>query len=229
MSSLKALAIVSNNSTCGSTQPWISTLILCSGHQTKLCMYSNIHTISQTNININTCLLISQTNTCLLFRFSVDGTPVRVFKNREKELGGVDNNYHYPKSQAMRIYSSLWNAEDWATRGGLVKTDWTKAPFVASFSNFNAATSSNSATEEALDSSQEQRLQWVRKNYMIYDYCADTKRFPQGLPLECKWTLHSIPLIDWIHSLIEWTLDADAPRPPGGHSFIPITSILSFL
>jgi len=118
--------------------------------------------------------------------FSVDGTPVRVFKNREKELGGVDNNYHYPKSQAMRIYSSLWNAEDWATRGGLVKTDWTKAPFVASFSNFNAATSSNSATEEALDSSQEQRLQWVRKNYMIYDYCADTKRFPQGLPLECK-------------------------------------------
>jgi len=119
--------------------------------------------------------------------FSVDGTPVRVFKNREKELGKVDNNYHYPKNQAMRIYSSLWNADNWATRGGLVKTDWSNAPFVASYRNFNAATSSsNSAAEETLDSSQEQRLQWVRKNYMIYDYCADTKRFPQGLPLECK-------------------------------------------
>jgi len=110
-----------------------------------------------------------------------------VFKNREKELGKVDNNYHYPKNQAMRIYSSLWNADNWATRGGLVKTDWSKAPFVSSYRNFNAATSSsNSAADEALDSSKEQRLQWVRKNYMIYDYCADTKRFPQGLPLECK-------------------------------------------
>jgi len=29
----------------------------------------------------------------------------------------------------MRIYSSLWNADDWATRGGLVKTDWSQAPF----------------------------------------------------------------------------------------------------
>eukprot|EP00253_Pinus_taeda_P000772 PITA_00772 len=119
--------------------------------------------------------------------FSVDGIPVRVFKNRETELGKIDSNYHYPKSQAMRIYSSLWNADDWATRGGLVKTDWTKAPFVASFSNFSAATSSsNFAGEEALDSNQEQKLQWVRKNYMVYDYCADTKRFPQGLPAECK-------------------------------------------
>jgi beta-glucanase (GH16 family) len=119
--------------------------------------------------------------------FSVDGTPVRVFKNRETELGKVDTNYHYPKSQAMRIYSTLWNADDWATRGGLVKTDWTKSPFAASFRNFNAVTSSsNSTAEEALDSNQERSLQWVQKNYMIYDYCADTKRFPQGMPPECK-------------------------------------------
>eukprot|EP00253_Pinus_taeda_P032430 PITA_32430 len=123
--------------------------------------------------------------------FSVDGSPIRVFKNRETELGKVDSNYHYPKTQAMRVYSSLWNADDWATRGGLVKTDWTKAPFVASFSNFNAAATSSfdaAAEEVALESKQEQRqrLQWVRKNYMIYDYCADTKRFPQGPPPECK-------------------------------------------
>ena len=119
-----------------------------------------------------------------------------MFKNREKELSGVDNNYHYPKSQAMRLYSSLWDAEDWATRGGLVKTDWTKAPFVASFRNFNAvaSSSSNLAAEEVLDSNEEQKLQWVRNNYMIYDYCADTKRFPQGLPSECKWALKSIQL-----------------------------------
>ncbi|CAL5404271.1 unnamed protein product [Camellia sinensis] len=64
--------------------------------------------------------------------FSVDGTPIREFKNAESV--GVP----YPKNQSMRIYSSLWNADDWATRGELVKTDWTKAPFTASFRNFNA-------------------------------------------------------------------------------------------
>ncbi|KAK2976025.1 hypothetical protein RJ640_002503, partial [Escallonia rubra] len=69
----------------------------------------------------------------ILLRFSVDGTPIREFKNAESI--GVP----YPKNQAMRIYSSLWNADDWATRGGLVKTDWTKAPFTASYRNFSAS------------------------------------------------------------------------------------------
>ncbi|GLJ57652.1 hypothetical protein SUGI_1357800 [Cryptomeria japonica] len=64
--------------------------------------------------------------------FSVDGTPVRVFENNKK-LGVA-----YPKNQAMRIYSSSWYTDDWATRGGAMKTDWRKAPFDASFHNFNA-------------------------------------------------------------------------------------------
>ncbi|GLJ23347.1 hypothetical protein SUGI_0441780 [Cryptomeria japonica] len=119
--------------------------------------------------------------------FSVDGIPVRVFKNSE-HLG-----VPYLNNQSMRIYSSLWNADDWATRGGAVKINWSKSPFVASYRNFNARTCSKSIdcstnswhSEAALDSSKGQKLQWVRKNYMIYDYCSDTKRFPQGLPAEC--------------------------------------------
>ena len=52
--------------------------------------------------------------------FSVDGIPIRDFKNLEsKEV-------RFPKNQPMRHYSSLWDAEDWAVRGGLVKTDWTR-------------------------------------------------------------------------------------------------------
>ncbi|KAE9462437.1 hypothetical protein C3L33_05646, partial [Rhododendron williamsianum] len=51
---------------------------------------------------------------------------------QEWESNGVP----YPQYQAMRVYASLWAAEDWATRGGLVKTDWTKAPFTASYKNF---------------------------------------------------------------------------------------------
>ena len=140
----------------------------------------------------------------LCFSFSVDGTPIREFKNSESI--GVP----YPKNQPMRIYSSLWNADDWATRGGLVKTDWSQAPFTASYRNFNAnacvwssGSSSCSSTSpsststnggwysQELDSTSEERMTWVQKNYMIYNYCTDTKRSPQGLPPECTATTMS--------------------------------------
>ncbi|XP_058068067.1 probable xyloglucan endotransglucosylase/hydrolase protein 23 [Magnolia sinica] len=130
--------------------------------------------------------------------FSVDGTPIRKFKNMES------NGVAYPKNQPMRIYSSIWNADDWATRGGLIKTDWSQAPFTASYRNFNAnacvwssgTSSCDSKTQstnngwltQELDSTGEERLRWVQKNYMIYNYCNDSKRFPQGFPLECNNT-----------------------------------------
>ncbi|XP_022753379.1 probable xyloglucan endotransglucosylase/hydrolase protein 23 [Durio zibethinus] len=129
--------------------------------------------------------------------FYVDGTPIREFKNLESI--GVP----FPKNQPMRIQSSLWNADDWATRGGLIKTDWRQAPFTAYYRNFNAdacirssgasVCNSNSPgnndnaawLSEELDSTDQERLKWVQRNYMIYNYCSDTKRFPQGLPEEC--------------------------------------------
>ncbi|XP_057819040.2 xyloglucan endotransglucosylase/hydrolase protein 24-like [Cryptomeria japonica] len=122
-----------------------------------------------------------------LIVFSVDGTPVRVFKNIEN-LGVA-----YPKNQSMTLYSSLWNGSDWATRGGAVKIDWSKAPFVASYQNLNAQVCTSSSdcsanswySKAALDSSEQQKLQWVRKKYMIYDYCSNTKWFPLAPPAEC--------------------------------------------
>ncbi|XP_011628428.1 probable xyloglucan endotransglucosylase/hydrolase protein 25 isoform X2 [Amborella trichopoda] len=125
-------------------------------------------------------------------KFSVDGTPIRVFKNAE-HLG-----VPFPKNQPMKLYSSLWNADDWATRGGLIKTDWSQAPFVASYSNFEAdacvASASSSSpckasawlSQEALDTNEQEKLKWVQKNYMVYNYCTDTKRFTQGFPPECS-------------------------------------------
>ncbi|XP_004298224.1 PREDICTED: brassinosteroid-regulated protein BRU1-like [Fragaria vesca subsp. vesca] len=121
--------------------------------------------------------------------FLVDNTPIRVFKNAES-LG-----VPFPKNQPMRIYSSLWNADDWATRGGLVKTDWSKAPFTAYYRNFNVidAKSSKSFSDSlaswqtnALDAPGRRRLRWVQKYFMIYNYCSDFKRFPQGFPAECR-------------------------------------------
>lgn len=130
----------------------------------------------------------------------MDGTPIREFKNLES-LG-----VPFPKSQPMRIYSSLWNADDWATQGGRVKTDWSNAPFTASYRNFNAnacvmsngqsscsSSSSSSSGNNAwltqqLDGASQAGMKWVQQNYMIYNYCTDIQRFPQGLPIECTVT-----------------------------------------
>lgn len=128
----------------------------------------------------------------IYFSFAVDGSPIRVFKNLESM--GIP----YPNQQPMRIYCSLCNSDvDWATRGGLVKTNWSEAPFTVSYLNFdddksciwsNGTSSCNSTTswlEEGFDSASLERLRWVQNNYMIYNYCNDLERFPQGLPPEC--------------------------------------------
>ncbi|TYH05674.1 hypothetical protein ES288_A08G100900v1 [Gossypium darwinii] len=126
--------------------------------------------------------------------FYVDGTPIREFKNLDS------TKVPFPESRAMKIHSSIWNADDWATKGGLIKTDWSKAPFTASFRNISAQAciwaygsgaypcNSNSWLAKQLDAPSLERLMWVQKHYMIYNYCIDLKRFPQGLPLECAAT-----------------------------------------
>ncbi|KAK1550269.1 hypothetical protein Q3G72_016457 [Acer saccharum] len=126
--------------------------------------------------------------------FSVDETPIREFKNLESI--GVP----FLKNNPLRIHSSLWNADQWATRGGLIKTDWTQAPFTASYRNFKAdacvwSSGKPSCTKtsppegnwflQELDLAAQQKLKLVQKNNMIYNYCTDTKRFPHGLPREC--------------------------------------------
>ncbi|KAH7860361.1 hypothetical protein Vadar_012532 [Vaccinium darrowii] len=130
----------------------------------------------------------------------VDETPIRVFNNNEAI--GVP----FPNSQAMNVYSSIWCGDDWATEGGRVKTDWSQAPFTASFSDFEleaceyssgssscaSSQSTNSTTNaeawqtQALDSEDQEKLQWVQDNCMVYDYCTDYSRFPEGMPAECN-------------------------------------------
>ncbi|GMH14708.1 hypothetical protein Nepgr_016549 [Nepenthes gracilis] len=125
--------------------------------------------------------------------FYVDEVPIRVYKNNEAR--GVP----YPKSQPMGVYSTLWEADNWATRGGLEKIDWNKAPFYAYYRDFDiegcpvpgpAACVSNPGNWWERDSYQQlnpteaARYNWVRRNHMIYDYCADKSRYPVAPP-EC--------------------------------------------
>lgn len=128
-------------------------------------------------------------------RFFVDDIPIRTFKN-SKDLG-----VKFPFNQPMKLYSSLWNADDWATRGGLEKTDWSKAPFVASYRGFHidgceaSVEAKFCATQgkrwwdqkefQDLDAYQWRRLRWVRSKYTIYNYCTDRSRYPT-VPPECK-------------------------------------------
>lgn len=123
--------------------------------------------------------------------FSVDGTPIREFTNNAA-IGQP-----YLNKQPMAIISSIWNGDSWATRGGLVKIDWTHAPFVASYRNYridacvstaaaNCASGKwwNKGASQGLDATQENKLKWVQQNYMIYNYCTDRKRNPVPPP-EC--------------------------------------------
>ncbi|GAB2219087.1 hypothetical protein Droror1_Dr00006715 [Drosera rotundifolia] len=126
--------------------------------------------------------------------YSVDGRPIRQFKNLESK--GIP----YVNGQPMRLFASLWDAEDWATRGGLVKTDWSQAPFTAAYRNFNSqacvwpgtcssttSTGGSSWFNQELDVTGQQLIKWAQSRYMVYNYCKDHKRFPQGVPPECAF------------------------------------------
>ncbi|KAG0455757.1 hypothetical protein HPP92_023545 [Vanilla planifolia] len=120
----------------------------------------------------------------------VDGLPIRAFKNYETI--GIP----YPHSQAMRAYSSLWNADNWATRGGRDKIDWSSAPFVARYKGLRlgacawresaSSVSCAGSNNSELSYAQVGQMGWVRDNYLVYDYCKDVYRFHGQLPLECS-------------------------------------------
>jgi xyloglucan:xyloglucosyl transferase len=127
--------------------------------------------------------------------FLVDNVPIRLFTNNEV-LGLA-----YPDHQPMNIYSSLWNGEQWATQGGRIKIDWAAAPFIATYTNYNldacvaedanapcASFAANNwwdgGAYQILSADQIDKLRWVEQNYMVYDYCTDTKRY-NVTPVEC--------------------------------------------
>lgn len=130
------------------------------------------------------------------YRIYVDGQPVRAFPN----MSGIGT--PFPSSQQMRVYTSIWNADQWATQGGRVKTDWSHAPFIAYYTNFTTKACPAASTDPQcripspppvpgstvpqLDAWTRNTMQSIQSQYMIYNYCSDARRFPQGLPSECS-------------------------------------------
>jgi xyloglucan:xyloglucosyl transferase len=156
--------------------------------------------------------------------FMVDDTPIRVYENRQnatvrghhRHANGTTTatgSSPFPGPQPMAVYSSIWNADDWATQGGRVKTDWSHAPFEATFREVRvdgcvwAANATDSDAGEVsrcsgsswgkegrywwkekemseLTVHQSHQLVWARAHHLVYDYCVDTDRFPVQPP-EC--------------------------------------------
>ncbi|KAH9290124.1 hypothetical protein KI387_034241 [Taxus chinensis] len=126
--------------------------------------------------------------------FFADLVPLRVYRNTGSNS--------FPNEQPMYIESTIWNADDWATQGGAVKTDWSKAPFISSYKKFRVdgcmwkdpfpdcvSTTTQNWWDQpqawTLSDAQTLDHDWARRNFLIYDYCLDTKRFTQ-LPVECS-------------------------------------------
>ncbi|KAH7431790.1 hypothetical protein KP509_08G066600 [Ceratopteris richardii] len=109
--------------------------------------------------------------------FLVDDVLIRVFSNNE--AAGVP----YPSKQPMRVFSSIWNGDQWATQGGRVKINWAHAPFVASYRKFKALSNDQlTAADIALDKVKLDKLAWVKQNFVLYDYCTDHNRYPLPPP-----------------------------------------------
>nr|CBL95263.1 hypothetical protein [Pinus pinaster] len=128
--------------------------------------------------------------------FFVDSVPIRVFPNNERV--GVP----YPKKQPMRVSSSIWNADNWATQGGRLKINWSHSPFISTYKGFdidaneyglngesrgvieNGSKWWDRPSHSSLTPLQRRMLRWVHRNYIIYDYCKDSTRFSTSPP-EC--------------------------------------------
>ena len=120
----------------------------------------------------------------------VDEIPIRVMLNRQRI--GVP----FPTKRPMRVYTTLWNGDSWATRWGEVKIDLSNAPFVAGFKNFNAnaciarqgssCKGFNGGKNKGLDIQSKRKLKKVLSKWVVYDYCSDLRRYAHGLPYECR-------------------------------------------
>lgn len=159
----------------------------------KMACYIKIRGCLQLNYLQVQCLIDLSLVWIHWYRILVNGKPIRQMKNQMRD------DTPFPLFQPMRMYASIWNAEEWATQGGRIKTDWSQAPFTAFFRNYTAnacvphnrawicgqGSGDSSWFNQELDDEGKQKLKEVDDKNKIYDYCTDSRRFPNGYPPEC--------------------------------------------
>ncbi|KAI3720304.1 hypothetical protein L6452_21220 [Arctium lappa] len=134
--------------------------------------------------------------------FLVDNIPVREVIHNQVSF------FVYP-SKPMSLYTTIWDASEWATHGGKYPVNYNYAPFVASLGEFeiegclmpktNSSTMGSCLMSSTLSSSdpveggdfikltrqQTVGMNWARTKHMFYSYCKDTSRY-KVIPPECN-------------------------------------------
>ncbi|KAJ8768678.1 hypothetical protein K2173_023582 [Erythroxylum novogranatense] len=119
--------------------------------------------------------------------FFVDDVPIRRYPRKSDDT--------YPQ-RPMWAYGSIWDASSWATEDGKYKADYRYQPFIGRYQEFkiggctsdSPATcrppSSSSSGSGGLSQRQLSSMEWMQRNYKVYDYCSDPKRDHTQTP-EC--------------------------------------------
>ncbi|XP_007205463.2 xyloglucan endotransglucosylase/hydrolase protein 31 [Prunus persica] len=121
--------------------------------------------------------------------FLVDDVPIRRYQRKSDAT--------FPL-RPMWAYGSIWDASTWATEDGKYKADYSYQPFVGRYNNFKlgGCTADGSTTTSCqppsaspsgatgLSQQQYSAMEWVQRNYLVYDYCRDPKRDHTQTP-EC--------------------------------------------
>ncbi|KAL3579664.1 hypothetical protein D5086_017499 [Populus alba] len=119
--------------------------------------------------------------------FLVDDVPIRRYPRKSDAT--------FPL-RPMWVYGSIWDASSWATEDGKYKADYNYQPFIGRYKNFKiggctadrpASCSPPSASPSGsggLSQQQSSVMEWVQRNYLVYDYCRDGKRDHTQTP-EC--------------------------------------------
>ncbi|PSR89925.1 Xyloglucan endotransglucosylase/hydrolase protein [Actinidia chinensis var. chinensis] len=88
----------------------------------------------------------------------------------------------------MWVYGSIWDASSWATEGGKYKADYSFQPFIGRYRDFKLGGCKEGGDASCsppwgsplgpsgLSSQQYASMEWVQKNYKVYDYCRDSGR-----------------------------------------------------
>lgn len=112
-----------------------------------------------------------------MYRFLVDDVPIRRYERKSDAT--------YP-SRPMWVYGSIWDASSWATEDGKYKADYNFQPFMGRYNNFKLGPASAASPSGTTGLSRQQyaAMDWVQRNYKVYDYCSDPKRDRSQIP-EC--------------------------------------------
>ena len=131
-------------------------------------------------------IIFLETHYC---RFYVDDIPIREIRRR------AAMKHDFP-SKPMSIYSTIWDASNWATNGGKYKVDYRYAPYVSQFSDLvlhgcavdpiekSRKCDDITSIDGQITSLQRIKMANFRNKYLTYSYCYDQSRYKIP-PSEC--------------------------------------------